>query len=248
MDLALLGEFQRSGKIEGMRRGHTDISQTSISPTESKFLASLIGSDPKIRKTLEIGCAYGIASLSICQAIAGRDGAHHVILDPLQSTRWNSIGIDLLRRANCNFFEFREECSEVAMPNLLAEHAGTFDLIFIDGFHTFDHTLVDMFYATRLLRVGGYVVVDDANWESVSKVVAYFLNYPAYQLWGQSGSAPTGVTKSTALKRWLPPAVASWLLPKAVYDRFYARRLYSTMVALHKVAPDNRDAKWFKVF
>ena len=46
------------------------------------------------------------------------------------------------------------------MPKFL--NMKPFDFIFIDGWHTFDYTLVDMFYADRLLRIGGYLLIDDA--------------------------------------------------------------------------------------
>jgi hypothetical protein len=38
------------------------------------------------------------------------------------------------------------EPSFLAMPRLLARGA-KFDLVFVDGWHTFDFTLLDMFYA-----------------------------------------------------------------------------------------------------
>ena len=62
-----------------------------------------------------------------------------------------------------------EERSEFALPTILTSNEGRFDFIFIDGWHTFDHTILDCFYAIRLLRVGGYLVLDDAHWRSVTR-------------------------------------------------------------------------------
>ena len=36
------------------------------------------------------------------------------------------------------------------------------DFIFIDGWHTFDYTLVDFFYSDLLLKIGGIIIIDDA--------------------------------------------------------------------------------------
>ena len=55
------------------------------------------------------------------------------------------------------------------------------DLVFIDGWHTFDYTLVDAFYANELLRVGGYLVIDDAQHSGVAKCVRYIEpNYKSF--------------------------------------------------------------------
>ena len=48
-----------------------------------------------------------------------------------------------------------------------------FDLIFIDGFHTFDYTLVDLFYAILLCRIGGIIVIDDIKHAGVAQLIKY---------------------------------------------------------------------------
>ncbi len=45
-----------------------------------------------------------------------------------------------------------------------------YQLIFIDGWHTFDYTLVDFFYADLLLELGGFLVFDDVQLPAVAKV------------------------------------------------------------------------------
>jgi len=46
-------------------------------------------------------------------------------------------------------------------------------MIFIDGWHTFDYTLLDLFYSFLLLKKNGYIVIDDALHPGVNKVVKY---------------------------------------------------------------------------
>src|SRR5262249_53891072 len=130
------------------------------------------------------GCAYGLSSISICAALHDRDGSHHTILDPFQRTWWKSIGVTNLSRAGLSRFTLIEEKSEFALPSLLSASEGAFDFIFLDGWHTFDHTMLDCFYSARLLRVGGYLVLDDAHWQSVTKVVQCLETYPCFERFG----------------------------------------------------------------
>jgi len=41
------------------------------------------------------------------------------------------------------------------------------------GMHLFDFTLLDLFYCAKLIRKGGYLVVDDVKMPAVAKVRAY---------------------------------------------------------------------------
>lgn len=233
------------------RRSVTDASGTTfpiekhgIDAAEGGFLKDFIAARPDITRTLEIGCAYGFSSLHIASALAGRPDAHHVIIDPMESTTWKGIGVANLDRAGVDFYELREESSEIALPDLLKEGA-QFDLVFIDGWHTFDQTLVDMYYSNRLVRVGGYIVVDDANWISVSKAISYFGAYPCYKIIG--GAATTSLKTVNFLWKIIRP-VADLIFPHWLYDYVYRLGKYPSMVALQKVAEDNRSWKWFRSF
>lgn len=137
----------------------------------------------------------------------------------------------------------------MALPTLVENEAGTFDMVFIDGWHTFDHTLVDLFYANRLIKVGGYIVIDDCLWASVAKAVSYVERYPAYELHEQSASTQS-YKRSIAdfIRTVLPSQVAGYILPRYLYDKFYVRTLYSSMVALKKVKEDERNWDWYQSF
>lgn len=49
-----------------------------------------------------------------------------------------------------------EQKSFLAMPRLL-QAGRKFDFCFVDGMHLFDYTLIDLFYADLLVRVGGII-------------------------------------------------------------------------------------------
>lgn len=132
-------------------------------------------------RLLEIGLAYGGSSLCICEAIADWPLHHYHIIDAFQSTEWQGIGVANLERAGYGGrFHLHEELSEFCLPRLLQEGL-RFDFAFVDGWHTFDHVLLEFFYINRMLDVGGIVIFDDLHLPSLQKVLAYLENYPCYE-------------------------------------------------------------------
>jgi predicted O-methyltransferase YrrM len=223
---------------------------SEVDPSEGDFLFRLITSDVSITRTLEVGCAFGLSSLHICEALRNRPGASHLMIDPKQIDVWHGVGITHLERAGIDFFDIIYEPSELALPDLLHSQPGSFDLIFIDGWHTFDQTMLDMFYSNRLVRVGGYIIIDDCEWESVAAAVSYYMNYPAYE-WLKEPTMTARPRRMRAIKatsRLFPPHVARVFLPADVYSHFYRRMCYPSMVVLKKVAEDTRSWTWFKSF
>lgn len=137
-------------------------------------------SDYKPMSVLEIGLAYGISALYICDAIMRRSDVTYDIIDPYQSSDWQSCGIHHLDQAGFHGrYTFYEEPSELCLPRLMAE-GRHFDFAFIDGFHTFDHALVDFYFINRMLDVGGVIVFDDIPLPSIRKILAYVGAYPCY--------------------------------------------------------------------
>ena len=74
-----------------------------------------------------------------------------------------------------------------------------FHLIYIDGWHTFDYTLVDFFFADLLLETNGIIVLDDIKHRPVQKCLEYIeSNYPHYQV------VRTSVISDLQMVRHLP--------------------------------------------
>jgi predicted O-methyltransferase YrrM len=221
-----------------------------VAPAEGNYLYGLISADDSVRKTLEVGCAFGLSSLHICEALRGRPDASHVIVDPSQMDVWHGVGLNNLQRAGIDFFHHIPEPSEFALPELARSQAGSFDLVFIDGWHTLDHVMVDLFYANRLVRVGGYVVFDDCTWPAVAAAVSYFKNYPGYQeIEGQRIPAHSFLEiAAKAVSMTLRPSVASLVLPAKLHDRYYRSARFSSMTGFKKTAEDARRWDWYKSF
>lgn len=105
--------------------------------------------------------------------------------------------------------------------------------------------MVDVFYATRLLNVGGVLVLDDANWPSINKLIGYVEKYPCYRrLPGPQGGGLVG-----KLSRMRPSDV-----PRAVLKRLQKHGVggssiaKASVAAFQKVAKDERPSDWFASF
>ncbi|MCA1565454.1 MAG: class I SAM-dependent methyltransferase [Acidobacteria bacterium] len=166
-----------------------------ISPDEGRFLQMLIA-DVKPKVSLEIGLAFGVSALFLCEALQSVGAERHIVIDPNQygvsdgestDKGWQGIGIKNLEEAGYkSLIDFRNAPSHFALPDLLRE--GTqLDFAFIDGWHTFDYVMLDFFYIDLMLRVGGVVVFDDVNYyhyPSVRKLCRYVITNRAYTVVG----------------------------------------------------------------
>jgi predicted O-methyltransferase YrrM len=178
---------------------------SAITPREGFHLFDLILQNG-FSRILEVGMAYGTSALYMAQALANNNlqGSKLTSIDPFQSTQWSSIGILNIERAGLSkFHHLVEESSHIAMPRLLAEiesnQSAKFDMIFIDGMHLFDYTLVDIFYAFKMLRIGGVIVVDDIRHAGVKKAISYItLNYQDSLI--LLGNTPCSRTAATFIK------------------------------------------------
>jgi predicted O-methyltransferase YrrM len=204
------------------------------------FLFKLISENPDIRQTLKVGCAAGMSSLAICAAICGREGAFHRIIDPKQNSGWQGAGVANIDRTGFDQYELIEEGSQFVLPRLASQEPGATDLVFIDGWHTFDHTLLDMYYGLLLLKVGGLLVVDDTSWRSVSKAVEYFSRLPALRITGKCrrrrfkdrllGAVADAISDFRIVRGLVPSAINDWLV----------RAKFGSMVAITKIGKDER--------
>ena len=242
----VIGGIQASQRVTG-KSGMQHRLHSAIDPEEGLFLETIIQSDASVKRTLEVGCAYGLSSLHICKGLWGRPGARHTILDPFQDSQWDGAGIRNLEEAGVEYFEWLDELSEVALPRLLERDEGKYDFVFIDGWHTLDHTLLDCFYATRLLRTGGYLVVDDLVLAPVRRALSYVARYPCYQtVRALSGKqSPTlRLQLLRAIAGIIPTHLRESLLHPDLEHRIFGDRTVQ-MVALQKVSADARRWDWY---
>jgi predicted O-methyltransferase YrrM len=155
---------------------------SAIKKDEGKNIQKII-KKYKFKKCLEIGMAFGISTSYI---LLSNKNVSLMSIDPYQKdkTQWNSMGLKLIKELELDErHHYIPEKSYISMPKLLSTYGEEyFDFIFIDGWHTFDYTLIDFFYADRLLRIGGVILIDDALHKGVQKFIKYIeSNYKNYE-------------------------------------------------------------------
>jgi len=224
-------------------------SPVAVDPAEGALLQRIV-EEVKPRLSLEIGCAYGVSALYICEALAAaQTTARHIVVDPFQSTQWRGIGMKNLRDAGFErLIDFREARAEIVLPQLLAEGV-SLDFAFVDGWHTFDQVMVEFYFLNRLLRVGGVIAFDDANRRSINRVIRHALTYPAYRVYGTESTQPAQATVLGRGRRALGrvPAMSGILRPDFV-SRDWDLGILGTCVAIQKVAKDERGSGWDRSF
>lgn len=131
---------------------------------------------------VEIGMACGLSTLAMLAAQRdANEGGRVISIDPFQSTDRKGIGVTNVRRAGFeDSHTLIEDFDYAALPRLLAE--GTqIDFSYIDGWHTFDYTLLDFFYMDRMTRPGGIIAFNDCGFRAVHRVINFAMTHRRYR-------------------------------------------------------------------
>ena len=160
----------------------------SVSVDEALRLAGYVLQN-NCRITLETGVAFGISTLAMMLAHDALESGSsapegpprvHYGVDPCQWSEHHGAAIALHREFGIRSrFELLEGTAHVMLPTLLEKV--TLDFAFVDGWHTFDYTLIDFFYIDKLLKPGGAVAFHDASWASKRKVFGYIRTHRRYR-------------------------------------------------------------------
>jgi predicted O-methyltransferase YrrM len=216
----------------------------SFTPMEQgEYLQSLVRAT-SARVTLEVGFAYGISTLFICEALKHQGALRHYVIDPYQHD-WKNIGIRNVDEAGyANLVEFFPEQSYEVLPRLLRDGV-KIDFAYIDTTKVFDHVLVDCFFVFRLLRAGGLFVLDDCTFPGLRKLARMLSQDPAIRVHSSFGAAPSRRSLRIGGK-------ILGRLPKS--RQVFSSRLIATdeelgvnahCIAFEKVSDDNRNWDWF---
>jgi len=219
---------------------------SQISTTEGLFLQQLV-KEIKPQVSLEIGVAFGISSMFICEELDQIGAKKHIAIDlgPIKKAGTDELdrfGLGLLNIERCGYGHLVESYampSEIALPDLL-RRGQRLQFAFIDGWHSFDHALVDFFYVNKMLDVGGVVAFHDAGHPNIRKLLRYISTYPSYRIFREI-RRPKAVFSTQ--REGVEKTIA--------YALFLIRQLYPyrpTCVAMEKICEDTREWTWFRNF
>jgi len=127
----------------------------------------------------------GAGSSTIVLAAAG---ASHTAVSPHRAEHLAIQQYCAEREIDTSRVRFIAEGSERALPRLVEEEP-RFDLIFIDGRHSFPSPVIDYGYSQWLLARGGLLVMDDIQVRSVRIVADYCDQTP---MWRRVSTADAG--------------------------------------------------------
>jgi predicted O-methyltransferase YrrM len=133
---------------------------------------------------VEVGLAFGISTLYILEAFSEVGAEKLIGMDPAQhDPYWRGGGLHNISRAGFDgLYEFHEETSQQLLPALVGRRQHI-DFAFIDGWHTFDHVLIDFFYIDQMLNTGGVVVFDDVAYPSIRRTCDFIVTNRDYEIY-----------------------------------------------------------------
>ncbi|MES2380695.1 MAG: class I SAM-dependent methyltransferase [Bacteroidota bacterium] len=155
----------------------------SIMLEEARFLYQKTISE-KAQITAEAGLACGASTVAFCQAhIDNKTNGTHFSFDPMQTTAFDDAGLKLVEETNLNTpLKFVPEPSYSGVVNYLLNKNIQIDLAFIDGWHTVDYKIADVFLFDKVLKSGGIMALHDGHFPSTIKSIKYLLRYRDYTL------------------------------------------------------------------
>jgi len=130
---------------------------------------------------VEVGLAQGASSLSILTALEDIGaGGRLISIDPFQREDYGEQGLFNIERSGLAArHEWIGELDYLALPRLLASGLKV-DFGYIDGWHTFDYTLLDFWYLDKMTPVGGHLAFNDCGWRAVQKAIGFLLTHRKY--------------------------------------------------------------------
>lgn len=224
---------------------HSSISRDDCAAVERAITQS------GARSAIEVGMAFGISALAIADALSRNGPARLVSIDPQQTSSWRGSGLHLLRRAGLgDIAEVIEEPSQLALPRLAAR-GDRFDFAFIDGWHTFDHALIDFFYCDLMLETGGFMIVDDVGYPAINSLVRFILSNRDYELVEVTrypDAKPAGNQFRRDVKRILRPLARTDRDPTPTSENLFRGIEGAIMATLRKRGNDTRAYDHFEQF
>jgi predicted O-methyltransferase YrrM len=236
-------EILRSGKVP-THDGRVVAASSHIPRDECELLYRQVAAT-RATDAIEVGMGFGISTLCLCDALSKTPSQsakrpHLVIID---AENWEQgLGLQQVRSAGFgDMVEFHHGTSQAVLPKLAAK-GYRIQFAFIDGWHTFDHTLIDFFYVDQMMENGGVIVFDDVGYQAINAVVRFVLANRDYELVETLNQPRTAVGNrgKRFVKRFLRRLGRTDRDPAPVHRNLLRQIEWAHSVALRKVAPDRR--------
>jgi predicted O-methyltransferase YrrM len=183
---SVLGRLFKDGTVTERSNGLVhDLFPVAINETQGNLLRNWIIKEKAVH-TIEVGLAWGISALHICEGltIGGNSEARHIVIDPFQSSRpkFANCGLQVLDEAGVlSMVEFIPEKSQITLPRFLGE-GRQFDFAYVDGSHLFDAVFLDLIYLGQLVRPEGIIFGDDYQAPAVERAVSFCITNLGWKL------------------------------------------------------------------
>lgn len=180
---SLLKQMYASGFVIDRKQNRRKATDSTISEAEAKMLMKIV-TDCEAVTTLETGLAFGASALAVCKAkekMNSKETVHYGV-DPNQRDYFEEAAlVSLEKEGLINKFKLLEGPSHLVISDLIKSNV-KLDFAFIDGWHTFDYTLIDFFLVDKLLRPGGFIAFHDMQALSKQKVLKFILTHRKYKV------------------------------------------------------------------
>ena len=161
-----------AGHAQGDSGHRTPLWPAGLTQDAADFLRDLVIRE-RARTALEVGTGLGLSSLATLEGLlTNAPDARLTTIDPAPEWCHNAGLRTLENSGGFDHITFIKKYSHIALPALL-DADDRFDFAFIDGAHQFDGVLLDLFFALRLVKTNGLIVLDDHWMPAIQTVLAY---------------------------------------------------------------------------
>lgn len=200
----------------------------------------------KPEKSIEVGLAYGISTLFICEALRENKIGHHYVMDPYQR-QWHNIGLKNIHDAGYDdIVDFYEEPADRLLSNFFLKNV-KIDFAYLDGSKVFDVVFFNIYILSKIMNVGGVLVLDDCTFPGIKKVVRFLNVHPCFEYY--SGFKPIYDSPKRRLAKTIfrilpvrPLIKEEFLFP------LNGQNLDFHCIAFKKVKEDTRPWNWYCEF
>ena len=205
-------------------------------------------------RSLEVGFAYGISTMFILEKhreIKSSEGSH-LVIEP--DSYWGTAAEHNIEKEGLSkYLQIRKDYSDKVLTQLFHENY-RIQFAYIDTTKQFDVVMQDFYFISKILDVGGVVILDDCGgtWPGVQKVARFINTLPHYKIFESHNEHTSSFLKN----------IAKYVLSFVIKILPFKNKIYETIdfktdkelglnyscIAFIKIDEDRRNWDWDKIF